>query len=230
MSGRKTFITNAPIADVFVVFANTDPAAGFIGISSFLVRRDAPGLTVGQIAQKWDCEHRRWQRSPLDDCYVPEENVLGTPGVGMAIFNHSMVWERSCILASAIGTMQRQVERCVEYARERHQFGQPIARFQAVSHRIVEMKMRLETSRLLLYRQGWLMSAERPSALDAAMVKLHVSESFVQSSLDALQIHGGYGFMAEYELEREVRDAIGSRIYSGTSDMQRNLIAGLLGL
>ncbi len=230
LSGRKTFITNAPIADVFVVFANTDPAAGFIGISSFLVRRDAPGLTVGRSLQKMGLRTSPMAEVAFDDCYVPEENVLGTPGVGMAIFNHSMVWERSCILASAIGTMQRQVERCVEYARERHQFGQPIARFQAVSHRIVEMKMRLETSRLLLYRQGWLMSAERPSALDAAMVKLHVSESFVQSSLDALQIHGGYGFMAEYELEREVRDAIGSRIYSGTSDMQRNLIAGLLGL
>ena len=150
--------------------------------------------------------------------------------MGMAIFNHSMAWERSCILAGAIGTMERQVERSVRYAQERRQFGQPIGKFQAVAHRIVEMKVRLEAARLLLYRQGWLMSRGRPSALDAAMVKLCISEAFVSSSLDALQVHGAYGYMAEYELEREVRDAVGSRLYSGTSDIQRNVIAGLMGL
>ena len=148
----------------------------------------------------------------------------------MAIFNHSMTWERSCILASAVGTMERQLERCIGYAKDRRQFGQPIGKFQAVSHRIVDMKVRLETTRLLLYRQGWLMDQGHATALEAAMVKLHASESLLQSSLDALQVHGAYGYMVESELERDVRDAIGGRIYSGTSDMQRNVIAGLLGL
>jgi hypothetical protein len=148
----------------------------------------------------------------------------------MAIFNHSMLWERSCILASSVGTMQRQLERSIGHAKARRQFGRPIGKFQAVSHRIVEMKVRLETTRLLLYRQAWLMGRGEASALDAAMVKLHASESLLGSSLDALQVHGAYGYMVESELERDVRDAIGGRIYSGTSDMQRNVIAGLLGL
>ena len=126
--------------------------------------------------------------------------------------------------------MERQLERCVRYARERKQFGQPISKFQAVSHKIVDMKLRLETARLLLYRLGWRKSQGEKVLLESAMTKLYLSECFVQSSLDALQIHGGYGYMTEYELEREVRDAIGSRIYSGTSEIQRNIIARCLGL
>lgn len=148
----------------------------------------------------------------------------------MALFSSSMRWERGCILAASIGTMQRQLERCLEHARERRQFGRPIGENQAVSHRLVEMKVRLETARLLVYRLAWLIDAGRPASLDSAMTKLHLSESFVASSLDALQIHGGYGYTTEYELERDLRDAIGSRIYSGTSDIQRNLIARHLGL
>jgi alkylation response protein AidB-like acyl-CoA dehydrogenase len=166
----------------------------------------------------------------FQDCEVPSTNVLGRPGGGMAVFNASMDWERSCILASAVGTMQRQLERSIDYARERKQFGQSIGKFQAVSHRIVEMKLRIETARLLLYRLGWLKGRGRTSAHEAALVKLHVSESFVRSSLDAIQIHGGYGYMTELELERELRDAIGGRLYSGTSDIQRNIIAASLGL
>jgi alkylation response protein AidB-like acyl-CoA dehydrogenase len=230
LTGTKTFITNAPLADVFVLFATTDRKIGFAGISAFLVDRDAPGLSVGSTFHKMGLRTSPMAEVVLDGCFVPEERLLGPVGAGMAVFNNSMAWERSCILASAVGTMQRQVERCVAYARDRQQFGQPIGKFQAVSHRIVDMKVRLETSRLLLYRQGWSMSSGRPAAMDAAMVKLYISECFQQSSLDALQVHGGYGYMTEYELEREVRDAIGSRIYSGTSDMQRNVIAGQLGL
>jgi hypothetical protein len=231
LTGTKTFITNAPVADVFVVFATTDPDSGFAGLSAFLAERDSVGLSVGRPFRKMGVRTSPMAEVVLDGCFIPMGNVLGPLGGGMAIFHHSMVWERSCILASAIGTMERQVERCIAYARERRQFGVPIGKFQAVSHRIVDMKVRLETARLLLYRQGWLMEdGGRPSPLDAAMVKLYVSESFVQSSLDALQVHGGYGYMTEYELERDVRDAIGSRIYSGTSDMQRNVIAQLLGL
>ena len=141
-----------------------------------------------------------------------------------------MDWERSFILASAVGTMQRQLEDAIAYAREREQFGQSIGKFQAVSHRIIDMKIRLETARLLLYRLAWLRTNGRPAPLESAMVKLYLSENYLQSSLDALQIHGGYGYMQESEIERDVRDAIGSRIYSGTSEIQRNIIAGYLGL
>ena len=143
----------------------------------------------------------------------------------MAVFNHSMDWERSCILAAAVGTMERQLEQSIGYAKERRQFGQPIGKFQAVSHRIVDMKLRLEAARLLLYRLGWLKHDGKPAPIESALVKLHLSESFTRSSLDVLQIHGGYGYMTESELEREVRDAIASRIYSGTSDIQKNIVA-----
>lgn len=230
LNGTKTFITNAPIADVFVVFASTDRSKGFGGICAFLVDRDAPGLSVSRPFHKMGLRTSPMSEVILSDCQVPAENLLGPEGAGMGIFNSSMEWERSCILASAIGTMERQVEQSLSYARERKQFGQPIGKFQAVSHRIVDMKVRLETARLLLYRLGWLKSQGKPSPMESALVKLYVSESFVQNGMDALQIHGGYGYMAEYELEREVRDAIGSRIYSGTSDIQRNIIAGYLGL
>jgi len=166
----------------------------------------------------------------FEDCEVPVENLLGSVGAGMAIFNSSMEWERSFILASVVGTMERQLERCVRYARERKQFGQPIGKFQAISHKVVDMKIRLETARLLLYRLGWLKSQGKSVLIESAMTKLHLSECFVQSSLDALQIHGGYGYMVEYELEREVRDSLASRIYSGTSEIQQNIIARYLGL
>jgi alkylation response protein AidB-like acyl-CoA dehydrogenase len=230
LKGSKTFITNAPIANIFVVFALTDRGKRFAGISAFLVDREVPGLTVGEPMHKMGLRTSPMSEVFFDDCEVPEDNLLGRPGAGMAIFNSSMEWERGCILASAVGTMQRQVERCVAYARERKQFGQPIGEFQAVSHRIVDMKLRLETARLLLYRLGWRRTQGKPSPMESAMVKLHLSECFVQNSLDALQVHGGYGYVAEYELEREVRDAIGSRIYSGTSEIQRNIVAGYLGL
>lgn len=230
LNGAKMFITNAPVADVFVFFAATDPAKGFAGLSAFLVDRETPGVSVGRPFSKMGLRTSPMSEVNLSDCEVSEEALLGPEGAGAAIFNSSMDWERSCILASAVGAMERQLERCIAYARDRRQFGQPIGKFQAISHKIVDMKIRLETGRLLLYRLGWLKGQGKQWPMESAMVKLHLSESFVQSSLDALQIHGGYGYMTELELEREVRDAIAGRIYSGTSEIQRNIVAGHLGL
>jgi alkylation response protein AidB-like acyl-CoA dehydrogenase len=230
LNGSKTFVTNAPVADLFIVFARTDPGGGIGGISAFVVERDRPGLEVGRPLHKMGLRTSPMGEVFLSECRVPTDSLLGRRGAGMALFNAAMEWERSCILAGAVGTMQRQLERAIAYARERKQFGQPIGRFQAVAHKIVDMKLRVETARLLLYRLGWLKSQGKSSPMDAAMVKLLVSESFVHTSLDAIQIHGGYGYMTEYEIERELRDAIGSRLYSGTSEIQRNIIAGYLGL
>jgi hypothetical protein len=230
LNGSKTFVTNAPIADLFVVFATTDRNLGFAGLTAFLIDRDTPGLAVGEPLHKMGLRTSPMGELFFDECAVPASQMLGKPGGGMAMFNSSMEWERSCILASTVGTMRRQLERSVSYARERKQFGQSIGKFQAVSHRIVDMKVRLETARLLLLRLGWLMDRGEASVLDSAMTKLYLSECFVQSGLDTLQIHGGYGYMTESGIEREVRDAIGSRIYSGTSDIQRNIAARLLGL
>ncbi|MEY2448844.1 MAG: hypothetical protein QOH79_2320, partial [Acidimicrobiaceae bacterium] len=164
------------------------------------------------------------------DCRVGEDAILGKRGAGLAIFNHSMDWERSFILATAVGTMQRQLDRCVEYAQERHQFGNPIGKYQAVSHRLVEMKLRLKAVRLALYHLGWLKDQGRATPSESAEVKIAISEAYVQSSLDALYVHGGYGYVAESGLERELRDAIASKIYSGTSDVLRNVVANHMGL
>jgi len=230
LNGQKTFITNAPVADVFVVFATSDRSKGGFGLSAFLVEADTPGLEIGAPFHKMGLRTSPMSELSFADCKIPATNLLGPFGAGMAIFNHSMEWERGIILASAVGTMRRQLEAAVTYAKARQQFGKPIGKFQGVSHRIADMKVRLEAGRLLLYQLGWAMSMGRPTRLESAMVKLYLSEALVQSSLDTIQIHGGYGYMTETQVERDLRDAIGSRIYSGTSDIQRNLITAHLGL
>ncbi len=230
LNGAKTFITNAPIADVFVVFATIDPAKGWAGLCALIVDRNAPGLTIGSPFSKMGLRTSPMSELVFEDCEVPAENLLSKHGAGMMVFNHSIEWERSCILASAVGTMERQVEECVAYGRQRSQFGRAIGKFQGVSHRIVDMKLRLETSRLLLYRLGWLHDHGKATSLDASMVKLHLSESLVSSSLDAMAVHGAYGYMTESGLERDLRDALASRIYSGTSEIQKNVVASQLGL
>jgi alkylation response protein AidB-like acyl-CoA dehydrogenase len=156
--------------------------------------------------------------------------MLAKRGSGMMIFNHSIEHERGAILAHTIGTMERQLEDALTYARQRKQFGQSIGKFQAVSHRLVDMKVRIEAARLLLYRLGWNWDQGTGKSIDASMVKLFLSEAWVQSSIDAMWVHGGYGYMVETELEREVRDAFSSRIYSGTNDIQKNVIAHQLKL
>lgn len=230
LTGSKVFVTNGPVADLFLVFATADRARGFGGLSAFLVPRDAPGLTVGPPARKMGLEGSPMSELFLDGCAVPDDAMLGPPGAGMAIFSAAMQRERSLILATTVGSMERGLRRCLAHARERRQFGQPIGKFQSVASRIVDMKLRLETARLLLYRLGWMIDNGRQVDLDSALVKLHLSEAFVQSSLDAVQVHGGYGYMVEYGVERDVRDAIASRIYSGTSDIQRNIAARAMGL
>lgn len=230
LNGSKTFATNAPESDLFVVFATTDRKLGFAGLTAFLLERDAPGFEIGRPFSKMGLRTSHLGELFFSDCRIGADALLGSPGAGMAMFNSSMRWERSLILAPAVGTMQRQLERCVRYARERVQFGQQIGAFQAVSHRLADMRLRLETAHLMLYRVAALLEAGTATDLDAALTKLHLSEALVQSSLDALQIHGGSGYMTETGLERDVRDALGSRIYSGTSEMQRNVIARHLGL
>ena len=166
----------------------------------------------------------------FDDCFVPESHRLGPEGAGANIFKDSMEWERACILGSHIGAMERQLEQSVDYARDREQFGQSISSFQTVANRIVDMKVRLETSRLLLYKVAWLKSQGKTAVMEAAIAKLYLAEAFVESGLDAVRTFGGWGYMTEFEVERDLRDAIGGTLYSGTSDIQRNIIANSLGL
>jgi alkylation response protein AidB-like acyl-CoA dehydrogenase len=230
VSGRKTFATNAPVADVLVLFAATNPAHGFLGITAFLVDRGTPGLVLSAPTRKLGLRTSPMCEVVLENCRLAKSCRLGPEGNGGVIFRHSMSWERCCILASCVGTMERQLELVVREARSRKRFGKPIASFQAVSHRIVDMKVRLEQARWLLYRAGWRRVQGDEALADVALAKLCISEAFVQSSLDAIQLFGGQGYTCDHEFERDLRDAVGSRIYAGTSEIQKGIIAQELGL
>ncbi len=230
LNGTKTFCTMAPDADVFMVFATVDKRKGFMGVTAFVVDRTTPGFRVGKEIGKMGLRTAPMAELILEDCRVPTENLLGREGNGAAVFEDTVEWERTCILASILGAMERQLEQCVRYARERKQFGKAIGKYQSVANKIVDMKVRLETSRLFLYKVAWMKQVRGKAPLEAAAAKLYLSESWIQSCLDAVQIHGGYGYTTEYEVERDLRDSVGSTLYSGTSEIQRNIIARHLGL
>ena len=230
INGTKTFITNAPIADVVIVFATVDPAKGPAGITAFIVDKGTPGFTISKKLDKMGLRTSPMAELVLEDCEVPAENVLGREGLGQAIFTASMEWERICILASHLGMMRRLLETSLQYATDRQQFGQPIGQFPAIASKIAEMDIRLETARLILYKAGWLKKQGKHPLREAAIAKTYVSEACIQSCLDAIQIHGGYGYMTDYQIERELRDSIASKIYSGTSEIQKMILAGFHGL
>ena len=230
LNGSKTFVTNGPVADLFIVFATINKKLGFMGISAFLVEKDFPGFQIGNSIPKMGLKTNPWCELFFDNCKVPVENRLGKEGNGVVIFKDSMEWERSCILATYIGSMERQLEESIKYANDRKQFKQSIGKFQSVSNKIVDMKMRLETARLILYRSVWMKEKFGSAPLDSAMTKLYLSESWVKSCLDAVQLHGGYGYTTEFEIERDLRDSVGSTLFAGTSEIQRNIIAQILGL
>jgi len=231
INGTKTFISNGPVADLIIVFAVTDAQKGYHGgITAFLVEQGAPGFSAGEKFEKMGLRSSPIGELVFDDARVSHDAVIGGIGGGSALFTSSMDWERICLFASHVGAMERLLETSVTYARTRSQFGQAIGKFQAVSHRLADMKVQLEAARLLVYRAAWRLEHSRNASLDASLAKLFVSESLVQSALAAVQVHGGYGFMTEYEVERALRDAVGSTLYSGTSEMQRNIIARWLGL
>jgi len=230
LNGTKTFVTNAQVADLFVAYATIDPRLGSMGITGFLIDRKTPGIVISKPLEKMGLRTSPMAEVVFDECKVPVSNRLGREGRGVAVFESSMEWERGCILANYLGLMKRQLERSIQYAQNRKQFGKAIGKFQSVANRIVNMKVRLDTCRQLVYRIGWLKEHSKPAMLEAAVAKLHVSESLVANCQDAIQIFGGYGYMVEQQIERELRDAVGSTLYSGTTEIQRNLIARCLGL
>jgi alkylation response protein AidB-like acyl-CoA dehydrogenase len=228
LNGSKTFVTNGPVADVIVVFATVDKSKGVSGISAFLMEKSCHGFSVAKKLDKMGLHTSPMAELFFDECEVSEASRLGKEGAGSSVFTHAMTWERGCILASAVGAMQRVLEACIRYAKQRKQFGQPISKFQLIASKIVDMKLRVETARYMLYHSAYKLSIGRTPIIEAAMAKLHISDCWVKCCEDAIQIHGGYGYMTEYEIERELRDAIASRIYSGTNEIQRNVIASML--
>lgn len=231
LNGTKTFISNGPVGDVCILFAVTDKAKGYHGgVTAFIVDRGTNGFAASQKFEKMGLRTSAVGELVLEQVRVPASAVLGSVGGAAAIFATAMDWERILLVAGHVGTMERLLETSVKYARTRTQFGQAIGKFQAVAHKLADMKVNLEAARVLLYQSAWRLTHQRNASLDASIVKLFVSESLVKAALDAVQVHGGYGYMAEFEVERALRDAIGSTLYSGTSEMQRNIIARWLGL
>lgn len=230
LNGAKRYITLGPIADVVLIFARTRPDLGNWGISAFLVDRGTPGFTQSEKKDKMGMRSVPIGSFEFKDCLVPESAILGREGMGFAITNHSLEYDRCSILASQLGAMERQLDESVAYAKGRKQFGQSIGSFQAVSHRLADMKLRLETARLMLYKVAWLKQQGKSAIMEAAMLKLQLSEAFVASSLDAIRTRGGDAYLGGGGVDRDLRDAVGGLIYAGTSDIQKNIIAKFLGL
>ena len=231
LNGSKMFISNGPIADVVIVFALTDPEISRLGgISCFMVEKEIPGFERCHPIEKMGLCTLQNGELVFADCCVPASTLLGREGQGAIIFNESMEWERSLLPAAHLGTLERVLETCVSYARKRSAFGKSIGKYQAVANKIVDMKLVFELGRLILYKAATLKSQGKRATLEASIAKLFISEGLKQSCLDAVQVHGGYGFTKEYELERDLRDSVAATIYSGTSEMQQAIISRLMGL
>jgi alkylation response protein AidB-like acyl-CoA dehydrogenase len=231
LQGTKRYISNAAIADVIVVYAVTDRAKGFHGgLTAFLVETDAPGFRVTRTFDMMGVRTAPIGEIVFDDVRVSSDAILGGLGGGSTVFATAMDWERVLLMASSNGTMQRLLDRSIQHARTRKQFGQAIGKFQAVAHRLVDRKVALEAARLLVYRAASRLEHSKAVSLDAAMAKLFASEAYVEMSLDSIRTHGASGYVADNDLERALRDAVGSTIYSGTSDIQRNILARWMGL
>ncbi|WP_181789752.1 acyl-CoA dehydrogenase family protein [Streptomyces phytophilus] len=230
LSGSKAFVGNGPVADLVVVYAKTEPAAGPLGVTAFLVPRDTPGLTFGDPVEKMGLRSSPLCSLFLDDCRVPKTHIVGRVGAGFLVLDHVMTWEILCRFIVSTGEMRRRLDRCVEYAGQRSAFGRPIGGFQAVANRIVDMKIGLETSGKWLYDTAEKFTAGRKVTADLATAKLVAGRAALDSALGAVQVFGGNGYLAEYGLEQELRGAVAGTIYSGTTETQYNRIAATLGL
>jgi alkylation response protein AidB-like acyl-CoA dehydrogenase len=231
LNGSKMFISNGPIADVALVLAVTDPGRKSLGrVSSFVVEKGYKGFACGKPFEKMGLRTLMNSELVFEDCLVPTSAILGREGQGMMMFNEGMQYERTLLFACHLGVQRRVQESCIRYARERRQGGQPIAKYQLVAEKITRMIVNLELGRLILYKSAWLIDQQKRSNLESSIAKLFISENLKLACLDAIQIHGAYGYMKEFEIERDLRDSIASTIYSGTSEIQKIIISTLSGL
>lgn len=229
LNGSKMFITNAPVANLFIVFASTNPTARNKGISTFIVEREYKGLTIGKDLNKMGNRTSVTAEVFFDNCEVPEENLLGPLDSGfLLVGKETLEWERSCMIAPVVGGMDYILKVCIEYAKERIQFGKAIAEFQSIQHKLVDMKVAIEGARLLVYKVAWMKQQGKTAIREAAISKLWTTEAAVKVSNDAVQIFGGYGYMSEYPVERFYRDTKLGTLGAGTSEVQKMIIANEL--
>jgi alkylation response protein AidB-like acyl-CoA dehydrogenase len=231
LNGTKWFVSNAPVADVFVTFARTsERGSAQQQLSAFLVTADLPGVTKVRDFDKLGLRSTPMGAVRFSDTPVPAENLIGNEGAGYSVFSSTIEWERAFIFASHVGAMQRLLESSIDHVTSRRQFGRPIGSFQGVSDQIADMKIRLELARLMLYQVGWLKREGRMALLESTIAKIYISESLVQTALSAVQVHGARGYLEDWGIERELRDALGAPIYAGSNSVQRGILAELLGL
>jgi alkylation response protein AidB-like acyl-CoA dehydrogenase len=229
INGTKMFITNGAIADVAVVYAKTDPSAGHAGISAFIVEKGTPGFSVSRSLHKMGVRTSPTSELVFEDCVIPYENLLGQQGGGFMMAMQTVEWDRSALLAPFLGAMSFLIARCSRYAQEREQFGRPIAYFQAVKHRLADIKIFMEAARSLVYRIAWRKDQGQPlNHLEAAVAKLFVGDWSLGPTNDALILFGGYGYCHEYDVERVFRDSRLAPIGGGTSDVQKVIISRLM--
>ncbi len=228
INGHKHFIMNAQLADFYIVFAKTDPEAGAKGISAFIVERDNPGVKVGKDFDKMGIRTSYTGEVYFDDCEVSDDNLIGKEGIGFKIAMTALDYGRMGIGAQSVGVAQAALDESIAFAKQRVQFGKPIAQQQAIQWMIAEMWTEINGARLMTYQVADLATRNQRFSVEAAMAKLQASDVAVRCTRKALQIHGGYGFMKDFKVERLYRDAKIMEIYEGTSEIQKLIISGAL--
>lgn len=225
INGSKMFITNGGEADVYIVFASTSPDKGSKGISCFIVEKDTPGLIFGKNEKKMGLNGSKTLQITFENMKVPAENLLGKENEGFKIAMSNLDTGRIGIAAQALGIAEAAFEAACNYAKEREQFGQPIATMQGVGFKLADMATSIEAARLLVYRAAYLKTSGLPCTKEASMAKVFASKTAVKTSIDAVQIFGGYGYTKDYPVERFMRDAKVTEIYEGTSEIQKMVIS-----
>lgn len=228
LNGQKVYTTNAFIGHVFTVMAVTDPDKGAKGITSFIVEKDFPGFHVGSKEKKMGLHGSHTAQLYFEDMEVPEENVLGDKGAGYVNALKILANGRAGLAARCLGSSQYLLDKSIQHAKEREQFGKPIFEQQVIQHYLAEMALEIESLRWMMYRVAWMSDQGMKGIKEAAMLKLYGSEVYNRVADKAVQIHGGVGYISEYPIERFYRDARITRIYEGTSEIQKNIIAAQL--
>lgn len=230
LQGTKSFVTNAGVADVYVVYARTSPTSGPLGLTAFLVPADAPGISVSRLMPTSGLHSAPVGELLIEDCLVGPDSVLGGIGRGFLVLDHVMKREILYSFMINVGEMRRRLDEVVTWARSREQYGQPIGRYQAVANQIVDMRIAMETSRLMLREAALQVDLGRPATAEIAMAKIVTSEANLSSAVAATKVFGGRGYLCEMGIEQHVRDALGGAIYSGSNGIQYNRVAAEMGL
>ncbi|MCB2298928.1 acyl-CoA dehydrogenase [Clostridium tagluense] len=228
LNGSKIFITNGGVADTFIVFAMTDKSKGTKGITAFIVEKEFPGFSIGKHEDKLGIRASSTTELVFENCIVPKENMLGKEGKGFGIAMKTLDGGRIGIAAQALGIAEGALEAAAKYMKERKQFGKPLSAFQGLQWMMAELDVKVEASKLLVYKAAWNKDNGLPYSLEAARAKLYASETAMEVTTKAVQIFGGYGYTKEYPVERMMRDAKITEIYEGTSQVQKMVIAANL--